>query len=1228
VVRPGPTASFGANAGLVDEMYDRYRSDPSSVSASWRDFFEDYRPEGDRLPVGNGSVQTVEAASAPAAATPATPPAPPPVAPGTTAAPSVAPAAATAVPAAPAAPVPAGHASQPLRGAAKRIAANMEASLAVPTATSTRVVPARLLEVNRKVINGYLGRIGSTKVSFTHLIGYAVVRALDTVPAMKSTYADTDDGPVIVTHDHVGLGLAVDVPKADGSRTLLVPCIKQADALDFAGFLAAYEDLIRRIRANRIGPDDFAGVTMTLTNPGILGTVSSVPRLMPGQSVIVGVGALGYGAEFEGADKRVLAEMGISKTVSLSSTYDHRVIQGAESGLFLAQVHELLCGADGFYKDVFRSLGVPYEAVRWRPDSNPPEDHDATQRIKQVHVQTLINMYRVRGHLIADLDPLQWKEPRTHPELDPATYGLTIWDLDREFYTDGVGGHDMMTLGDLLHVLRDAYCRRIGVEYMHIQEPEQKRWIQEQVEGVPATLETSEQLYLLGRLNAAEAFERFLHTKYLGHKRFGLEGAESAIPLIDELLDQAAVAGIQEAVLGMAHRGRLNVLANIVGKPLRKLFREFEGNLDPETTQGSGDVKYHLGATGKFVGRSGQPMPVTLASNPSHLEAVDPVVEGMVRARQDLIGDPEAFAVLPLVIHGDAAFAGQGVVAETLNLSALRGYRVGGTIHLVVNNQLGFTTAPEEARSSVYPTDVAKMVQAPIFHVNGDDPEACLRVARMAFGFRQRFHKDVVIDMVCYRRHGHNEGDDPSYTQPLMYKRIEARRSVRKLYTETLVRRGDITADDAEKALDDFLARMQAAFEETRQSAPPPAVPRRPTPIVMLPAIDTGVARRVLDKVAGGLHTAPEGFTVHPKLAKLLETRYRLYRDGQVDWSLAEALAFGSLLLEGVDIRLAGQDTRRGTFSQRHSVLVDSQTGYEHVPLGALDPAQGRFRVYDSLLSEYAALGFEYGYSTVHTEALVAWEAQFGDFGNGAQVVIDQFIAAAESKWGQSSGLVLLLPHGFEGQGPEHSSARIERYLTLCAGDNLQVVNATSAAQYFHVLRRQVRRDRRRPLVILTPKSLLRAHSSRSPVTELVEGRFHEVLDDPAYAGAAAGERESVRRVVLASGKVALDAIALRDQRALPAAVVRVEQLYPWPGLMVLDTISQYPTATEVVWLQEEPENMGPWNFVSSRLTRLLPEGMSLRHVTRTESASPASGSHTVHQHEQAELLERTFVGL
>ncbi|MFP5318060.1 MAG: multifunctional oxoglutarate decarboxylase/oxoglutarate dehydrogenase thiamine pyrophosphate-binding subunit/dihydrolipoyllysine-residue succinyltransferase subunit [Acidimicrobiia bacterium] len=1202
--QPSIGTAFGPNAWLVDEMYERYRADPGSVSASWRDFFEGYRPDNGRGPA------SVAARPTP----PAAPASPPP---------------AEAAPAGVAAGAPPAD-GQVLRGAAARLAVNMEASLAIPTATSTRVVPARLLEVNRKVLNGYLGRTGGGKVSFTHLIGYAVVRAVAAVPAMNASFAKSADEARVVRHPHVGLGLAVDVPKPDGSRTLLVPCIRDADTLDFRAFHAAYEEIIRRVRTNKIGPADFSGVTMTLTNPGTLGTVHSVPRLMPGQGVIVGVGALEYPAEFQGADPNVLAELGVSKVLTLTSTYDHRIIQGAESGLFLKRMHELLLGADDFYGDVFRSVNVPYEPVKWRPDRNP-RPHDEAARAKQVHVQTLINMYRVRGHLIADLDPLGLKEPRTHPELDPATYGLTIWDLEREFFVDGVGGEDWMRLGDVLGVLRDAYCRRIGVEYMHIQEPDQKRWIQQQVEGVHPSLAPEEQRHVLDRLNAAEAFERFLHTKYTGHKRFGLEGAESAICLVDELLDCAARAGVQEAVLGMAHRGRLNVLSNIVGKSVRKIFREFEGDLDPATTQGSGDVKYHLGASGKFVGRAGIPLPVTLASNPSHLEAVDPVVEGMVRAKQDLIDNPEAFSVLPVVLHGDAAFAGQGVVAETLNLSALRGYRVGGTIHVVVNNQLGFTTAPAEARSSVYPTDVAKMVQAPIFHVNGDDPEACVRVARLAFGFRQAFHKDVVIDMVCYRRHGHNEGDDPSYTQPQMYKRIEARRSVRKLYTETLVRRGDLTMEEAERALEDFLAKMQQAFEETRASEPPHPPEVRTAPLadegggdangngaVPAPA-GTGVDQATLDGIVDVLHETPEGFTIHPKLARQLAARLHVYAGGEVDWALAEALAFGSLLLEGTDVRLTGQDTRRGTFSQRHSVLVDYETGQEWAPLAHLGKEQGKFWVYDSLLSEYAALGFEYGYSVVHRDALVAWEAQFGDFANGAQVVIDQFVTAAEDKWGQASGLVMLLPHGYEGQGPEHSSARIERFLTLCAQDNIQAANPTTAAQYFHLLRRQVRRARPKPLIVFTPKSLLRAHHARSPVGDLTGGVFREVLDDAA----AGRDPASVRRVVLASGKVAYDAMAERDRSGAPVAVVRVEQLYPWPEAALLETLERYPSATEAVWLQEEPENMGPWRFVHERLHRLLRDRLQLRHVSRAAAPSPATGSQTVHATEQRVLVER-----
>ena len=646
------------------------------------------------------------------------------------------------------------------------------------------------------------------------------------------------------------------------------------------------------------------------------------------------MGTLDYPTEFQGADPATLATLGVSKIITISSTYDHRIIQGAESGLFLKRVHELLLGADGFYDDIFRSIGVPYEAVQWRRDVRPV-DHEHGMLEKQMRVDQLVNAHRVRGHLIADLDPLAAKDPVMHPELDPATYGLTIWDLDREFLTSGIGGSDRRALGDLLHLLRDAYCRTIGIEYMHIQEPLEKAWIQREVEGVTVTLSPDEHLHILARLNAAEALEKFLATKYLGQKRFGIDGAESAIPILDAILSEAADGHLDSSVIGMAHRGRLNVLVNIVGKSYEQLFKEFEGNVDPESTQGSGDVKYHLGQTGKFVSRTGNTIEVDLAANPSHLETVDPVVEGLARAKMDLIQPPGHYPVLPILIHGDAAFAGQGVVAETLNLSLIKGYRVGGTIHLIINNQLGFTTPPDSARSSEYPTDVAKMVQAPIFHVNGDDPEACVRVARLAFAYRQEFNKDVVIDMVCYRRHGHNEGDDPSYTQPQMYKRIDARRSVRKLYTEALVKRGDISLDEAEAALDDFQNQLQTALEDTRLHAPPEGTRAKPSPPAagVLPHVETGISRDEVDTIFRALETVPEGFVVHPKLAKQFETRARMFADGEVDWALGEAMAFGSLLYEGTSVRLAGQDSRRGTFSHRHGVLVDYETGEEYTPL-------------------------------------------------------------------------------------------------------------------------------------------------------------------------------------------------------------------------------------------------------------------------------------------------------
>ena len=1170
----------GQNSWLVDEMYQQYLDDPLSVTESWRDFFSDYGVE--RPTVAEPEPSPVEEA------------------PGA-----------------------------PIRGAGARVVANMEASLAVPTATSFREIPAKLLEVNRATINGYLDRTKGGKVSFTHIIAWAVVRAIaDAMPVMNSSYlTDAEGKPRVIRHDHVGLGIAVDVEKSDGSRSLLVPCIRDADRHGFAGFVDTYEELIRKVRNNKLVADDFVGTTVTITNPGTIGTVQSVPRLMEGQGLIVGVGAIDYPTAYQAADPRTLADLGVSKIITVSSTYDHRIIQGAESGLFLKRVHELLTGADGFYEEIFRALGVPYEPTGWLVDTMPADREDA-MLTKQVQVDALINMHRVRGHLIADLDPLALKEPSTHAELDPANYGLTIWDLDREFLASGLLGVDSdetpkrMPLKEILGILSDAYTRTVGVDYMHIQDREEKRWIQRHVEGIDTSLPVADKMHILDRLNAAEALEAFLGERYIGQKRFGLEGAESAIPLIDAVLDEAADGGMDSVVMGMAHRGRLNLLVNVVGKTYGQLFKEFEGDLDEFSIQGSGDVKYHLGMEGTFTSRTGQAIDVQLAANPSHLEAVDPVVEGMTRARMDQIRTRHDYSVLAVQIHGDAAFAGQGVVAETLNLSQIPGYRVGGTIHLVVNNQVGFTTDPEAARSSVYPTDVARMIQAPIFHVNGDDPEACVRVARLAFAYRQTFNKDVVIDMWCYRRHGHNEGDDPSYTQPLMYQRIDHHRSVRKRYVESLVKRGDIDLAQAEAALDDFRTKLQAALDETREAVRPADIDLDHSTDPETPDLScvTAIDRDEVDSVFAALRAYPDGFTVHPKLARQLDARNEMWESGEVDWAVAEALAFGSLLHEGVSVRLSGQDSRRGTFSHRHSTLVDYETDEKFQPLASLTPPGTSLWIYDSLLSEYAALGFEYGYSVANKDALVIWEAQFGDFMNGAQIIIDQFLVSAEDKWGQTSGLVMLLPHGFEGQGPEHSSARMERFLLLAAEGNLQVVNTSTAAQYFHVLRRQVCRELRKPLVVFTPKSLLRAREARSDISEITDGRFREVIDDAGCPDPAA-----VQRIVLCTGKVSHEALIERDKRDATVAVVRVEQLYPWPSADVAASVGRYPNARTITWLQEEPENMGAWNFVKGHLFGAYESTHAIDRVSRSESGSPATGSGAVHAAEQADLIDRAL---
>jgi multifunctional 2-oxoglutarate metabolism enzyme len=1094
----------------------------------------------------------------------------------------------------------------------------MEASLAVPTATSVRTVPAKLLIDNRIVINNHLARGRGGKVSFTHLIGYAIVRALAAEPELNDSYAEVDGKPVLVTPEHVNLGLAIDVRKGDGSRQLLVPSIKSTEQMDFRQFWLAYEDVVRKARSGKLTVDDFTGTTISLTNPGTIGTEHSVPRLMLGQGAIIGVGAMEYPAAYQGASAETLARDAVSQTVTLTSTYDHRIIQGAQSGELLKIVSGLLLGESGFYDDIFTALRIPYEPVRWVRDITAGHENDID---KAARVHELIHAYRVRGHLMADTDPLQYKQ-RKHPDLDINQHGLTLWDLEREFATGGFGGKPRRLLREILGVLRDAYCRTVGLEYMHIQNPEERAWLQERVERPHRPANHDEQMRILSRLNVAEAFEMFLQTKFVGQRRFSLEGAESLIPLLDAVLGDAAMNGLHEAVLGMAHRGRLNVLANIVGKSYGQIFNEFEGYVDPGSTHGSGDVKYHLGAEGKYRAADGATIPVSLVANPSHLEAVDPVLEGVVRAKQDLLDMGTAFSVLPILIHGDAAFAGQGVVAETLELSQLRGYRTGGTVHIVVNNQVGFTTDPRSSRSSVYSTDVARTIQAPIFHVNGDDPEAVVRVGILAFAYREAFAKDVVIDMVCYRRRGHNEADNPSFTQPLMYDLIDAKRSTRKLYTESLIGRGDITIDEAEQILRDYQAELERAFTETREAASGPAepgavLPRPPAQPGMVDhsTIQTTITPEMIKRIIDTQLNLPEGFTPHPRLAPQLARRAVMIEQDEIDWATGELLAFGATLLDGHGVRLVGQDSLRGTFGQRHAGLVDRHTGQEYTPLRQLNNGNAKFHAYDSLLSEFAAVGFEYGYSVARPDALVCWEAQFGDFVNGAQTVVDEFISSGEQKWGQRSNLVLLLPHGYEGQGPDHSSARVERFMSLCAQDNMTVAMPSAPASYFHLLRWHVLSGRIKPLVVFTPKSMLRLKAAVSAVADFTGGSFLPVLGDPAVADPA-----RVRRVLMCAGKVYYDLAERRKATQRDdVAIVRVERLYPLPVSEIAAALAAYPNAGELVWVQEEPVNMGAWPYLAMHLPQLLGRGFSV--VGLPESSAPASGSAKSHAADHAALI-------
>lgn len=1230
---------FGTNEWIVEDMREAYLADPASVTQSWREFFSEnpqylagQSPAMPSKPLSASvGVQIPGATTASASRRPVLasedvsrsdlPPAP------------------TAQFKSPTSPYAYNQAHSDasetsngvvesvdtLKGASARTAKNMEASLQIPTATSARAIPAKVLIENRLLINTHLASTRGGKVSFTHLIAWALVESLAEMPEMNVAYTLDEKGkPALHNPAHVNLGLAIDVPSANGERRLLVPSVKNADTLDLAGFIDAYDALVVKARKGQLTVDDFKDTTATLTNPGMIGTLNSVPRLMPGQGLIMGVGAMTYPAAFAGASPETLARQAVGKVLTLSNTYDHRVIQGAQSGELLRLMERKLMGLDGFWNRSFKALRIPHEPVHWDQDVTYDPLADAG---KPARVAELIHAFRQRGHLAADTDPLAYRL-RRHPDLNFSSYGLSLWDLDRVFPTGGLGGKDRATLREILQMLRDAYSRYVGVEYMHIQDPAQRRWWQERMEGVTPSIDTAERRRILTKLMQAEAFEVFLQTKYVGQKRFSLEGGESLIVLLDRLIDDAAHDGIEEAAIGMAHRGRLNVLTNIAGKSYGQVFDEFDGNY-LTNGQGSGDVKYHLGTTGTFTGTDDVTTKVSLAANPSHLETVDGVLEGIVRAKLDRSGSGAdgSYNVLPILVHGDAAFAGQGVVYEVLNMSQLPGYHTGGTIHVIVNNQIGFTTGNALGRSTTYPSDLAKGLQVPIFHVNGDAPESVARVARWAWEYRQEFHKDVIIDLVCYRRRGHNEGDDPSMTQPVMYNLIDRKPSTFSVYTTNLVGRGDLTEEQCEQLLDAYRDNLEHILNEARAGHLNTDTPAYSGPKAGETSHSqlTAVAREVIERIGDAQVSVPEGFEVHSKLMNLLRKRQSMSRQGGIDWGFGELLAFGSLLMEGVPVHMTGEDVRRATFAQRHAVMHDQRNGSEWTPLDYLTPNQAKLSIVDSLLSEYGAMAFEYGYSVERSEGLNIWEGQFGDFANGAQTVIDEYVSSAEQKWGQHSGLVLLLPHGLEGQGPDHSSARIERYLQLCAQDNMRVVQPSTPANHFHTLRDQARREPHRPLILISPKQMLRLKVAVSPVEDFISGGMQTVIGetDPEVLAAAAANK--VDRVLLCSGRIYWDLLAHRQHAEdKHTAIVRLEQLYPLDEPALLEALAPFAGA-ELVWVQDEPRNQGAWPWLALHLPDSITAGRLPRVVARPEAAAPAVGTSAAHVAQQKLILNEAF---
>lgn len=1172
------------NTAFEEELYFSYLRDPESVSPEWRNYFKKINGTAVYgVAAKNGSDTPSNGAN--------------------------------------------GHAApseglEPLSSVNSKIALNMQESLTVPTATSFRSIPVKALDENRRIINKYLHKVKRNKVSFSQVLLWAVVRALKKFPRMNDACVEENGHYYRQINDSVNMGVAIDVTRKDGNRILMVPCIKDAQKMHFSEFIDAVDALIQKGKNNKLSLDDLTGTTVSLTNPGMIGTSASVPRLMKGQGLIIATGSIDYPQEFAAVRPDALNGLAVSKVVTVTGTYDHRIIQGAESAEFLQYIHRLLIGEFQFYDQIFASLRIPFEPVRWAADNSSGKNGLLSQGDdidKSAGVMQLINAYRVRGHLASNINPLGM-ESYSYPELDPSYYGLNIWDLDREFAAVDSWHSSTMPLRDVLELMRDTYCGSTGIEYMHIQDHIKKDWVKNRLESTrnAPDFTTQEKAAILSKLVDAEAFENFLHTKFIGHKRFSLEGAEATIVFLDTLINSAAESRLGSIFIGMAHRGRLNVLANNMNKDLVKIFNEFEGNVDESMMHGTGDVKYHLGFKTK-VEKDANSLVLWLAPNPSHLELINPVINGMSRAYAEENDKGNFSKSLSVVIHGDGAFAGQGIVQETLNLSRLNGYKTNGTVHFIINNQIGFTTSPVDARSTTYASCVGKMSQVPILHVNGNDPEAVVQAARFAFEYRSMFNDDVIIDMICFRKYGHNEGDEPSYTQPLLYKKIRSLQPVRELYEAELIKTRALdeqAVGNIHKATAD---RLNAAFEARSNRTPVP-MEGAIDPAETISNVDTTFTREGLIAITDAVTSYPEDFKANPKVVGGLKKRHEMIESAEpmIDWAMAEALAFGSLLSEGHNIRLSGEDSRRGTFSQRHAVLVDIESERSYIPLNSINAGQGKISIFDSPLSELAVVGFDYGFSVVAENTLTLWEAQFGDFVNMAQPIIDQFISSGEVKWNQTSNLVMLLPHGHDGQGPEHSSARLERFLQLAADNNMIIGNFTTPANYYHAIRRQMKLKRKKPMILMTPKSMLRHQMAVSSVADLADGKFEFIIDD-----AGVRDRTQVTRVLLCSGKIYYDLLEEKHKSGADnVAIVRIEQLYPLNKNLLSTIVNGYPNCNNYIWVQEEHKNQGAWHFIYEELASVLSFGKQLSYLGRNPSASTATGYAKVHNRDQENIIK------